>query len=74
MIWFKQWGWVYRPVSLAGWTIAGLTLAGCLWVTFIADRNSHSVSDTLIGAYPYAMLFIITSYWVASNTSRIPPR
>ena len=74
MVWFQRWGWVYRPVSVTGWSIAVITLAACLWVTFIADRNSHSASDTLINAFPYAMLFIIIAGWVASNTSLPPAR
>ena len=53
--WFKSWGWIYIPTS---------------WQGFIAlDRNSHSVSDTLYGIFPFVVPCLILLYWVASKTS-----
>ena len=71
-IWFRPLGWIYRPVSVAGWTVTILTLGLCVQFLVAVDRHSHSVSDTLIGVFPYAALFLIIAGWIASHTS--PPR
>jgi hypothetical protein len=62
-------GWIYSPISPVGWVITTMTLALCAWVVLAVDRSSHSVSDTLIGAFPYVALFIIVAVWIAANTS-----
>ena len=67
--WFRSWGWIYRPISPAGWILTLLLVAACAWVFVAVDRKSHSVSDTLIGVFPYATLFVIITYWVASHTA-----
>lgn len=69
MHWFHKWGWLHRPISLIGWLLTALTAAAILWVFLAVDRGSHSASDTLIGLFPYATLFIILWNWVAGNTS-----
>lgn len=51
--WFKSWGWIYRPVSWQGVIITILFLLFCANVFWAIDRNSHSVSDTLYGIFPY---------------------
>jgi hypothetical protein len=68
-VWFKKYGWIYVPVSVMGWLVTMITFILCLWVFIAVDRRSHSVSDTLIGVFPYATLFIIIAGWIASNTS-----
>jgi hypothetical protein len=67
--WFRRFGWVYRPVSFAGWVITLITIGLCLWVFVAVDRRSHSVSDSLIGAFPYVGLFLIFAGWIASHTA-----
>lgn len=69
MQWFRKWGWLYQPVSISGWLLTAVTVALCIWVFLVVDRNSHSASDTLTGTFPYAMLFIILWNWVAGHTS-----
>ncbi|MDQ6887727.1 MAG: hypothetical protein M3068_10580 [Gemmatimonadota bacterium] len=71
-IWFRPLGWIYRPVSVAGWLVTIITLGLCVQFLVAVDRHSHSVSDTLIGVFPYAALFLIFAGWIASHTS--PPR
>jgi hypothetical protein len=66
--WFRKVGWVYQPVSFAGWVVMVVALGLCVWVFLVVDRRSHSVSDTLIGVFPYATLFLIIAGWIASNT------
>ena len=67
--WFALFGWIYRPVSFAGWSVVLITLGLCAWVFWAVDRRSHSVSDTLIGVFPYATLFLILANWIASHSS-----
>ena len=55
MAWFKPWGWIYRPVSVAGWLAAFFTLAFCVQVFIAVDRHSHSASDTLYGIFPFVV-------------------
>lgn len=67
--WFKQWGWIYRPVSWQGILLVILTLAFCLQVFVAIDRNSHSVSDTLYGVFPYFVCSLVILNWIAGKTS-----
>ena len=67
--WFKSWGWIYRPISWQGVLITLLDLAFCIQVFMAIDRNSHSVSDTLYGIFPYVVPALMLLYWVASKTS-----
>jgi len=67
--WFKRWGWVHRPVSWQGGTIALVALAFCAQVFVAIDRHSHSVSDTLYGIFPcFACSFLLLN-WVAAHSS-----
>jgi hypothetical protein len=67
--WFVSWGWIHRPVSLAGFVLVGLALAFCVQVLIAVDANSHSASDTLYGIFPYVVPCLILLEWVASRTS-----
>jgi hypothetical protein len=42
----------------------------CVTVFMAIDRNSHSVSDTLYGIFPYFVSACTLLFWVASNTSK----
>lgn len=57
------------PVSPTGWILTLLLVAACVWVFAAVDRKSHSASDTLIGVFPHATLFIMTTCWIASHTA-----
>jgi hypothetical protein len=72
--WFAKRGWLYRPVSVAGWIVTLITSGLCIWAFLAVDRRSHSVSDTLIGVFPYVALFVIIAGWIASNTCRSASR
>ena len=67
--WFKAWGWIYFPTSWQGYLASLLTFAFCARVFFAVDQNSHSVSDTLYGIFPYVVPSLILLYWVASKTA-----
>ena len=68
-LWFRAWGWVYRPVSTAGWLFVTLGLVFCVQVFLAVDRHSHSVSDTLFGVFPYFICCFLLLNWLASKTS-----
>ena len=68
-VWFKPWGWIYRPVTWQGYIIVAVTLVFCVQVFLAVDRQSHSVSDTLYGIFPYVVPALILLHWIASKAS-----
>jgi hypothetical protein len=54
---------------MAGGLLVLLALLVCIQVFVAVDRNSHSVSDTLYGVFPYIVPTLIVLYWIASKTS-----
>jgi hypothetical protein len=46
--WFTRKGIIYLPVSVAGWLILAIALVVAGYIFITIDRESHSVSDTLI--------------------------
>ncbi len=69
IVWFKAWGWVYRPITWQGIVACLLMLVFCVQVFIAVDRNSHSASDTLYGIFPYVVPCLILLNWLASKTS-----
>jgi hypothetical protein len=67
--WFKPWGWIYRPTSLAGVVVTFLGVLFCVNVFIAIDHNSHSVSDTLYGIFPFIVPTLMLLNWIASKTS-----
>ena len=68
-LWFKTWGWIYRPITWQGLLIVLLAFIFCAQMFFAVDRQSHSVSDTLYGIFPYVVPALMLLNWVASKTS-----
>jgi len=68
--WFKEWGWIYRPVAWPGWLAVLLTLGFCVQVFIAVDRHSHSVSDTFYGIFPYIVPALGILGWIAVKTSK----
>jgi len=64
-------GWIYRPNSLEGVLLVLLALAFCVQVFVAVDRQSHSVSDTLYGVFPFVVPALIVLNWVAEKTSEV---
>lgn len=71
--WFRTWGWVFRPASIAGWFMVILGLVFCIQVFLAVDRHSHSVSDTMFGVFPYFSCCFLLLNWLASKTSGRKP-
>jgi len=72
--WFKPWGWIYYPISWQGFLVCLVAAAFFIQVFMAVDRNSHSVSDTLYGIFPYVVPCLMILYWVASKTSGPPAK
>ncbi len=73
-LWFKRWGWIYRPVSFLGWSATVLAAAFCVQSFVAIDRHSHSATDTLYHFYPLAAPTFLGLMWLASRTSEEAPR
>jgi hypothetical protein len=71
-VWFKRWGWVYRPVAWQGFIIVVTALAFCAQVFCAVDRKSHSASDTLYGVFPFFVCSFLLLDWIAARTSHDP--
>lgn len=60
---------LHVPTSLFGilvWLLAAVFLTS----VFVAvDRDSHSISDTLYGIFPYFVSTFLLVEWFAQNTS-----
>jgi hypothetical protein len=71
-VWFRPWGWIYRPVASVGWMLVLLTLVFCGKVFVSGDHQSLSVSDTIYGVFPYVVPSLMLLNWVASKTCAHP--
>ena len=67
--WFREWGWVYYPITWQGIMLVVLIVAFCIQVFIAVDGHSHSVSDTLYGIFPYVVPSLLVLNWIASKTS-----
>jgi len=67
--WFKQWGWLYLPVSPFGFLTTLLPVVFAVNVFVAVDRHSHSASDTLFGVFPYWVPTFLLWAWLAGKTS-----
>jgi hypothetical protein len=68
-MWFRAWGWVYRPISAPGWLMLALSILFCAQAFVAIDRHSHSASDTLYGVFPYITCCFLLMNWLASKTA-----
>ncbi len=68
--WFREWGWLYYPISWQGLILVLLVLIFWVQVFLAIDRHSHSVSDTLYGIFPYYIPSFLLLLWIASKTSQ----
>ncbi len=70
MTWFRRFGPIYLPVSLAGWLVTLAGLAFMAQVFWAVDTRSHSLSDTLYAVYPFWGVTFLGWAYVAGRTSR----
>jgi hypothetical protein len=67
---FKKIGIFHLPNNLLGYTIFALFILFLINVFVAIDRNSHSVSDTLYGIFPYFVSTFLLYEWLAEKTSQ----
>ena len=68
MIWFKKFGWIYRPVSFMGGIITIVTLLLCVQIFIFVNYHTQSISDLFYGVFPYIVSYLVVAGWIASNT------
>jgi hypothetical protein len=68
-IWFKQFGWIYLPVTAIGAVITLLAIIFLIPVYMAVLRNGHSVSDDLYNLFVYTSCTAFWWKWVAEKTS-----
>lgn len=68
--WFRKYQWIYLPISWQGQLVTLFVAVFNVQVFIAIDRNSHSVSDTLYGIFPYLVGSLAILFWVASNSSK----
>lgn len=68
-IWFKKIGWLYKPVSWLGGLFTIFLILFLINVFIAVDRQSHSVSDTFYGIFPYYLPVFLFWLWLGEKTS-----
>jgi len=68
--WFKKTGWVYFPVSIAGWVITLIILSVFIHDFMFVNSHSHSVSDLYYNFLPYGGIYFFAYLWIAANTCK----
>ena len=67
--WFNRRGWFYLPITIPGSALSLLTIAFWIHALIAVDRNSHSVTDTLCGVFPYIAGSFLLPDWIAARAS-----
>jgi len=65
--WFKKYGWSYWPIHWIGFLILIIFVFFCGHIFLFVDHQSHSVSDTLYGIFPYFVPTFLLYNWIASH-------
>ena len=67
--WFRRFRWFYVPVSVPGTVVCLLAVLSCFTVFRAVDRQSHSVSDTVYGVFPFFVSTFLLVDWIGARTS-----
>lgn len=68
MRWFRPAGFLFVPISVAGWLVTATAIAFCGQIFLFVDARSHSVSDTLYGVFPFWAPTLLGLAWIADRT------
>jgi len=68
VLWFRRWGWFYRPVHPLGWITALAALAFVTQVFVALNAQVHSVTDLLYQFYVFAAPTFLGLMWIGSRT------
>jgi len=66
---FKKTGWIYVPVSLAGWIVTILYVAVSVFTLVVVDKTYNNLTNSLIRFFPYFISLSVLYFWVASNNT-----
>jgi len=69
-VWFVPFGWLHRPVTLAGWLVTLAAVAYMLQVFLAVDARAHSISDLLYAIYPHWGVTFLGWEWIARRAGR----
>ena len=69
MKWFKKTRFMYSPDTWQGNVVYLIGIIFLVTVFVAIDRDSHSVSDTIYGIFPYFASTFLLIDWLASKTS-----
>lgn len=68
--WFRPWGWTFRPERWQGWVLCLGFMTFVVHIFMVVDRQSHSITDTLYGIFPYVVPAFLLAQWVAAANAR----
>ena len=73
-LWFKakHYGWGWYPATWQGWLILVIAIGTIVIYGVLVDRQSHSVSDTLIGSCVFTVIVITLLICVCYLTGEKP--
>jgi len=66
---YKKTKFIHVPVTIPAYIIYLLVIIFLVTVFIAIDKNSHSVSDTFYGVFPYFVSTFLLVEWFASKTS-----
>jgi len=66
---FRKSGWIYIPVSVAGWIVAAGYVAISILTLVSINNHYNSLLNSLIRFFPYFISFSVVYFWIASNSS-----
>jgi hypothetical protein len=66
---FSKRKYIHTPKSLTGYTVWTVAAIFLISVFFAIARDSHSVSDTFYGIFPYFVSTFLLVEWFASKNS-----
>ena len=67
--WFRRIGWLQVLRHIAGWVVLILAFALFANVFWAIDRQSHWVSDTFYGVFPYFAAVFLSYEWIGARSS-----
>jgi hypothetical protein len=66
---FKKTGWIFVPVSVAGWIVTILYVAISVFTLVVVDKTYNNLKNSLIRFFPYFISLSVLYFWVASNNN-----
>jgi succinate-acetate transporter protein len=66
---FRKTGWIFVPVSLAGWIVTLLYAAVSIFTLVMIDCTYNNLKNSLIRFFPYFISLSVLFFWIASNST-----